>query len=207
MTLLLSELHDAIRAETDHDSDTQVTNAQLTERANIDYQNLRRKLIGVAPQIYAVEDDSQTLVTGDSALDMPADFERLVRLEKQVGSSDMWIPVEVSTELDPHYGCLAVREEDGVLKLAPTSLTAGTWRIVYVPKPDGLVDDDQDIILPDGLEDILIQQGAAFVRRRMDEDPSPHLQQADMVWKEQRSALRRRYGRHAQPGLRLVRRW
>lgn len=203
--MLLSELRDAARAETDHDSDTQVTDAQLTKRINTDYQNLRRKLIQVAASLYSVEDDAQTLAAGDGDLEMPFDFERLVRLEKQVG--DNWFPVEVSDELNPHYGCINVREEDGVLKLAPTSLTAGTWRIVYVPKPDGLVDDDQDVILPEGLEDILIQQAAAFIRRRHDEDPMPHTQQADTVWREQKSALRRRYGRHAQPGLRYVRRW
>lgn len=203
--MTLDEIRTAIRAETDHDADTQVTDAQLAAHIDTDYQNLRRKLVQVAPSLYSTEDESQVLVTGESELDMPLDFERLVRLEKQVGEA--WMPVEISDELTPHYGTLNVREEDGVLRLAPVSQAAGTWRIIYVAKPDGLTDDDQDVILPEGLEDILIQQGAAFVRRRHDEDPSLHMQLADTVWREQKSALRRRYGKHAVPGVRRVRGW
>jgi len=203
--MTLEELRIAIRAETDHDGDTQVTDAQLNERINTDYQNLRRKLLQVAPSLYATEDEEQTLASGESTLAMPLGFERLVRLEKKVNG--FWLPVEVSDELTPHYGALNVREEDGVLKLAPAASAAGTWRIVYVPKPDGLVDDEDEAEIPEGLEDILVQLGAAFVRRRLEEDPMPHLMMAKEVWNEQRSALRRRYGRHAVPAMRHVRRW
>ncbi len=203
--MTLEELRTTIRAETDHDSDTQVTDDQLDERINLDYQNLRRKLAQVAPQLYSTQDEEQTLASGESELDMPLDFERLVRLEKQVGEA--WLAVEVSDELTPHVGGLTVREEDSVLRLAPVSQAAGTWRIIYIAKPDGLADDDQDVILPDGLEDILVHQAAAFVCRRHNEDPTPYMQQADLVWREQKSALRRRYGEHSQPGLRRVRGW
>lgn len=201
----LSEARTNIRSETDHDSDTQVTDDQLDEQINQDYFKLRRRISQLVPSLYTETDEEQTLSGTDDTLDMPADFERLVRLERQYGSD--WYPVEISDELTPHLGILNAREEADGIKLAPVSLAPGTYRLIYVMEPQGLDGDTDDIDVPGGCEDIIVQWGAAFVRRRHDEDPSAHMTMADQIWREQKKALLRRYGKHAAPGLRQVRRW
>ena len=204
------ECRTAVKTATDHDgaSDTQVTTAQLNTWIDIEHKLLRRLLAQVAPQLYTAADNSQTISSGTESLTMPSDFERLIRLEIQVG--DRWLPIEVSDELSPHIGTLAVREEGGTLKVAPGALTAGTYRIIYVQKPTTLSADSGAggvLLVPDGCEDIIVEKVAARVRERLDEDPTPHLNRAAATWKEQKSALRRRYGKAPQPGMRTTRRW
>ena len=203
--MTLGEARTAIRAETSHDSDTQVTDAQLDERINTDHSNVRRKIAMVAPQIYTETDHEQTLAAGEDTLEMPLDYERLIRVERQYGTE--WYDIEASDELGPHRMPLNVREEANGLKVAPLSQAAGVYRIIYVMEPEGLVDDGDELDVPSGFEDIIVQLGCAFVRRRHEESQSAHLEIADRVWKEQKPLLRKRYGRHAVPGMRQVRRW
>ncbi len=206
--MIVSVARTAIRASTDHDSDTQVTDAQLTAWLDLEYKNLRRVLAQIAPSLYATADSSQVIAAGSTTLALPTNYERLVRLEQQFGSN--WFPVLISDELTPHYGELNAREEGAAFQLSPVSLAPGTYRFIYVALPATLVnvtDDSTALAVPSGCEDVILERVAARVRERFDEDPSAHLARADRVWREQKSALRRRYGKHAVPGLRPVRRW
>lgn len=197
-----------IRANTDHEgaSDTQVTDTQLDTWLDIEHKLLCREVAFIAPSLYTQLDDEQELDAGDGALEFPDDFERLVRLERQAGAS--WYPIDISDSLSPHTGSgLTVREEEEGLQVSPAESCAGTYRIVYLRRPLTLDDDDEEFDLPPGCEDILCERVCARARIKLDEDPTPHQSRADSAWVKQKQALRRRYGRGAEPGMRLTRRW
>ena len=205
-----TEARTAIRAATDHDADTQVTDAQLNVWIDIFHQLLRRELNLIAPQLYTATAASETIAAGTTALTMPSDYGTLVRVEVQSGSD--WYPVPLSDELNVHTGELQVREEGNVLTLAPSSRTAGTYRIVYVKEPATLSAESGTggvLLVPKGCEYIITEAVAACVRNRDNDDPSFHLNNglSGQIWKTQKSALRRRYGKGAAPGLRLTRNW
>lgn len=200
-----SQARVAIRASTDHDDDTQVTDAQLDVWLEQEHKAFRRQLAMVAPTLYATTDDEQELESDDELLTKPVNFEQLIRIEKKYGTE--WYPVEASDDLSPHIGGLTFREEGDFFKLAPAALVAGTYRIVHSFAPDDLDDDSDTLEVPPGCEDIILERVCARVRERLDSDPTPHLQRAKRLWDEQRPIIRRRHGKHAKPGLRLVRRW
>lgn len=207
--MTLDEARTAIRALTDHDgeNDDQVTDDQLDIWINLEHAMIRRRLAHIAPSLYEATDDEQTLDSDDEGLlDLPADFDSLVRVEQQIGSD--WYPISVADGLQPHVSPLNVREEYDGLRLAPVSLAIGTFRIVYKQAAAiELADDADDLEVPDGFEDIIIEKCAARVRTKDADDPSPHFIRAQEVWNELKGPLRRRYGNHSVPGLRIVRGW
>jgi hypothetical protein len=206
-----SEARTAIKAATDHDgaSDTQVTTTQLDTWIDLEHKLLRRQLSLIVPTLYTSVDEEQTLTStdeDDDVLSVPSDFERLVRVERQVGTA--WHPVPVSDELSPHVGSnITVREEGEELRISPLTSAPGVYRIVYVAIPATMDDDADTLDVPAGCEDIILEKVAARVRIRLDQDPSPHSARAAETWLEQKKALRRRYGKMAVPGLRMTRRW
>jgi hypothetical protein len=205
-----AEARTAIRAVTDHDADTQVTDAQLNVWIDIFHQLVRRELNLIVPQLYTATGTSQTLTGATESMTMPSDYGGLVRVEQQVGSD--WFPIEIADELNPHIGVLSVREEGGVLKLAPMSLAVGTFRIVYLQEPATLSAESGTggvLLVPKGVELVICEAVAAMVRNRDNDDPGFNLSQGPTgaIWKMQKTALRRRYGKAATPGLRLTRHW
>jgi hypothetical protein len=208
--VIRSEARTLIRANTDHEgvADTQVTTTQLDTWIDIEHKLLCREIALIAPALFTTTDAEQTFDAADEddVLTIPDDFERLVRVEKQAGT--VWYPVPVSDELSPHAGSsLTVREEEDEFILSPLSVITGTYRIVYVRAPATLDSDADSLEVPGGCEDIICERVSARVRTKLDEDPSIHLANADRVWRSQKQALRRRYGKSPQPGIRLQRRW
>lgn len=205
-----SDARTLIRANTDHEgvADTQVTDAQLNAWLDIEHKLLCREVALIAPTLFTAQDEEQELDTGDDEgiLTIPDDFERLVRVEKQQGP--IWYPIIISDELTPHTGSvLTVREEEGEFRLSPVTMVPGVYRIVYVRTPITLDGDSDEFDLPGGCEDIVCERVCARVRVKLDEDPTIHASNADRVWRAQKQALRRRYGKGAVPGIRLTRRW
>lgn len=207
--MTLAEARTAIRTATETDATDEtaspVTGDMLDDWINRDYKNFRRTLSHAVPELYTATSATQTLTSSDDAFDKPADYERLVRMERQYGTK--WHPIEVFDGLTVETDLLSVREEGDDLLVGPPSRAAGTYRIVYVTAPDDLNDDADELDVPAGCEDIVVELVAARVRERRRQDPILHLQRAERTWQEQRKLLRRRYGAHSQPGLRITRGW
>jgi hypothetical protein len=204
------EARTLIRANTDHEgsADTQITTTQLNAWIDIENKLLAREVALVAPSLYTLADEEQELVASDDdeSLLIPDDFEHLVRVEKQAGS--IWYPLEISDELNVHTGSrLTAREEEGVITLSPQAMCTGTYRIIYVRTPLTLDNDVENLDVPAGCEDIVCERVCARVRTKLDEDPSVHIANAERVWGVQKKALRRRYGKSPQTGLRKVKFW
>lgn len=205
-----AEARTAIRASTDHDSDTQVTDAQLNVWIDIFHQLVRREINLIVPQLYSAVASEQTLTGSTESMTMPSDYGGLVRVEQQIGSD--WYQVPIADELNPHISTLSVREEANTLKLAPKALAVGVFRVIYLVEPATLSADSGTggvLLVPKGIELVICEAVSAFVRNRDNDDPSFSLSHGPVgaLWKMQKTALRRRYGKAATPGLRLTRHW
>ena len=167
----------AVRSATAHDSDTQVTDAQITAELDREYRRVRRWLSSFAPSLYQAE-ASFVVAAGASTIAKPVDFDRVLTLEREMGQG-VYVPLAMRPQLHAHSG----RQID----------CAGTYRLTYVQRP---VDGYTAFDIPDGAEDILIQLVAAWARVRHDEDPSYHMQRAEQLKSELRPVLKMRYGAH-----------
>jgi hypothetical protein len=199
-----------IRANTAHDSDTQVTDAQLREWIKAAYYRLRRKIADVAPDLYSKATATQVLSSSSTDFSMPADFARLIRFERQEGQD--FVALEVADELHPDLvasgrGYRAITSAGALLlRVYPTSAAPGTYRLVYVYLPDltgGA--GNYTFELPAGLEEIITEGVSARVRVRFNEDAAAHWTELDRLWTEQRTSVRRMYGNHGQSGFRWSR--
>ncbi len=202
-----AECRTAIRALTYHDSDTQITDAQLNTSIDLKHKQLRRRLSVVAPSLYTATHTQETITGTDDTLTLPTYFDRLVRLERLYGSQ--WLPVPVSDHLNAHIGSLAMREEGTDIKVDPVGLAPGTYRIVYIVKPVTISTDADaatgTLLVPDGMEEIVVLEVAGdLVRPRSNEEGAAHLAAAERIWRQSIPALRQRYGQHPVPGLRVV---
>jgi hypothetical protein len=205
--MLRSQVETMVRADTGHEFDTQFTQQQLYDWLLAEYSVFRREVAAIAPTFYAKLSATQVLTLADPDFDLPLDYESLIRFERLTGVS--YVPVDVADELAPEMELLAFREEAGVFRLAPTADAAGTYRMCYVPTP--VVAADYTIVVPPGCELVIVERLNARVRRKFNEDPTPHLQAAKLLWHGepggqpgQKTYVRRRYGKHALPGFRGV---
>lgn len=184
--------------------DTQCPSSAITSRLDTEYRRLRRRLIGEFPSIYEATSSNIVLTGTDDELDKPSGCDTVLLVEKLIdGSSGTWTPLSVVSTLNRNETmALSYFEQGSVLKVRPTSATAGTYRISYVAMPvDGYTTYD----LPDGLDDMLVELVAAWARVRHEEDPTPHRQEAARIWNEQYMPLWNRYGAHGQSGLQITR--
>ena len=184
------------------------TTAELNVWIDLEHKNFRRELADAVPSLYESTTAEQTLTTADDVFELPADFETLVRFERKYGTT--WQPVEVADGLMPQLGDLSFLETGATLKVGPNVLAPGTYRAVYIAQPATLSAESGTggvLLVPAGCEDVILERVAARCRIKLEEDPSPHTGRAAAVWREQKRALRKRYGRHPVPGLRVVRGW
>lgn len=182
------------------------TDTELNTWIDIEHKLLLRKIGEAAPSTMTLVTTPTTLAAGTDQVSLPADFETLIRFERQVGTR--WEPVDRSDDLSPHLGYRTFREEGfGTIVVSPIELAPGTYRAVYTWLPSTLTADANLLQVSPGFEDVIIERVAARCRVKLEEDPTPHLQRAEKVWTEQIRALKKRYGRHPDPGLRQVRRW
>ena len=132
----------------------------------------------------------------------PADFESLRLLERLTGNGQ-WMPVASSSSLNRRESLnISFYEQGRFLMLSPDSEAPGQYRLTYESKvPDGYTYYD----LPDGFEQIIIEETSAFVRQRHEEDPTYHKREAQRIWDDQYMSLWNRYGSHGRSGLNITR--
>ena len=193
------------RPLTDHDSDTQVTDAQLVALVSPRYLALRRKLGRAVPSLYR---STVTWTAAAATQDVTAaplsltDYDRVYRMRFQTGTSPAgYWPMGVANPLNPEaisggYD-FAFLERGTILELYPSAQAIGTgFELSYITKGVKLTAPGDTIVLPDGADYILAQLLAADIRVRFEEDPTPHLNIATAEWQELRWQLIQRYGVH-----------
>lgn len=180
------------------DGDEQCPAAAIDRRIDTVFRRLRRRLAFEFPSLYEAVSTAQTIT--DDEVDKPDNFEALRVLEKQDGSS--WVPLGVLPSLNREDSLdLAFYELGSVFKITPTADAPGTYRMFYTTAPAaGYTTMD----LPLGLEDIVIEETAAWACSRHNEDPSFHQAEARRIWDEQYMPLWNRYGSHSASGMNLA---
>lgn len=195
------------RVATDHDTDTQVTDAQLLVLLAPLWQKLRRKL-GQRISTLFTRVTTFTISSG-STQDVTAaplsltDFERVRRLRKQVSNTTpaSYIPIGVSDFIDPEMvpwnQDIVFLERGTTLEFFPAALIPGsTFELAYITLAAAITATSSPIDAPAGIEEILGELLAAKIRVRFEEDPGSHLAAADTALTEYLWDLGKRYGVH-----------
>lgn len=192
-----SEVETNVRALTNHDSDTQVTTAQLLLWCNLEYTRLRRILGDEVPGLY-LGTELFTITSGNTRVIAATDFSKVYRLESSYAPSTQYRPLDVASRQDPEGStALSFLENGGTLEIYPSPSAVGSYRLTYVKKPVALVNPGDTVALPDELVDVLAQRLAARVKLRLpDTSHAPHLDWAEAAMREALSFLKRRYGSH-----------
>jgi hypothetical protein len=220
MNLLAAETE--VRARTNQDllgtdGDLQpVKSSTIRGWINLKYISLRRRLAQVAPTLFSRMEEF-TLTTGNSIKDLTDfdGFERIRRLERKVGTR--WVRCDPADPVEPDgddimrakYGGSGhtFLERGTNLEIYPVATAAGTYRLTFIIVVDELsaipsdINDEAELVLPPGFENVVIEEVCALVRIRFDDDPSPHLAAAATLEEKFIPPLRRRYGVGNSPGL------
>jgi hypothetical protein len=175
VSVAASAVVSAIRALTDQDIGTKVTDLQLFAWIDREQQFLRRHIAEMS-NLYDANFD--VTLTGVSAtIDMAAvvaDFSKLKAvLFKLSGTRYAAIP-----HMAQEYG-----DNTNV------AATAGDYRVKYTTRA-GTVDDGADtLLLPAGATSIIEERVAAKVRNRFEEEVAFHLGEAQMLWERLRDEI------------------
>lgn len=196
-----------VQNATDQGSSSQVPSTAYRRWIDQEYQALRRMLGHLVPSLYTAR-VSFTISTGNSWTIAPATWGKLYRLDRDYGPGN-YVPLAAADPLDPELiprGYMqAVLERGGVLDVYPEATATGNYRATYTTQPARLVtggaDDAINIDVPAEFERVLIERVAALVRRRLEEDPTPHERAAEAAMREAKWYLRTRYGVMHEPGM------
>jgi hypothetical protein len=208
------------RAATDHDSDTQVTDAGLIVLLGPVWQRIRRRLVQRVPTLYTKVAATFTVSSGNTQDVTGAplsltDYDRVRRIRRLVNSTTPtnYVPIGVADAIDPERvpvdQDVVFLERGTVLEFYPASIIPTmTFELSYLTKAATLtgggspVGASDAIDAPEGIQEILGEELAAKIRPRFEEDPTPHLRAAEAALGEYLWDLQRRYGVHPD-GMRM----
>lgn len=193
----LADLRAAVRAETDNDEDTQITDAQLNTWFWVEYGKVRRRLSARFPELFTVTSDDIVVLSGQSRITKPLNLERLIRIERCY--EDRWEAVPHANKVNPHLDTyLGYREHDDYFWLTPADSAPGTYRLIFVTEPETCFPAGD---IPRGFEDVIIQKVVAKAQIRIGGDPSPHITEADTTFRQLAKALTPRKSNAPEPGF------
>lgn len=185
----------AVRASTQHDSDTQFTDAQLLVRLGLEYQRLRRWLCTYAPAL-CKSTSIITIAAGASTIAKSSltNFERLWSAERESGTNYYLLSVAGASLPATSYSALTIEEFPSYFQVRPDLSAPGNYRMIWLAGVSGTVIGATTFDVPGGLEQVLIERAAAWARQRHNDAYTYHLNTAEMLLKEQRPLLQQRYG-------------
>lgn len=192
---LASAIVTNIRALTDHDTDTQVTDPQLFAWISTEYFAIRRTLNRVVPTLY-VNTVSFTISSGNTYTIVATDFESIRRLQRLAGDSTYYA-VKQASPLDPELArSIAFLKRGSVLEFYPSQAATGSYKLTYMTKPTQITAGGDTVDVPEGVDEVIAQKVSAKVRTRLNDSPTVHMEAADALWKEAKRQLQRDYGIH-----------
>lgn len=209
--MLVSTAITNIKTATSHDSDSQVSGDQYLAMLQLEQDRVRAKLSAAVKNLYTTT-AAFTLTSVQDTIAKPAAFLSLVRLEKLEGANYYAVDPGDGLDTSGMTNGLSFREEAANFILSPVGTAAGTYRLTYVTKGATLTSTlttvpgaDSSLDVPPECEDLVCERVCIRVRERCYEDPSSHVKRADDLWKEVLPVVKKRYGKHPEPGLRRVR--
>jgi hypothetical protein len=203
------------RAASDHDSDTQITDAGCVTLLDPLWQRMRRKLAQRVPTLYTKVAATFTVASGNtqdvtgSPLSL-TDFDRVRRIRRLISSTapTSYVPIGVADAIDPERippeEDVVFLERGTVLEFYPAAIIPTmTFELAYLTAAPALTTTSSVLDAPAGIEGVLGEELAAKIRTRFEDDPSAHLQAAAAALDEYLWDLTRRYGVHPE-GLRVT---
>lgn len=201
--LTVAQAITAIRTSSNHDDDDQTDTAQITAKLDLLYKQLLRRLKAFVPNLFESVTTPTIASSASPQFAKPANTESVQKVERLI-SGTQYDAIEAGDPLNyRNTSVLNWYEQAGNIIISPAELAVGGYRVTALL---GVVAGYTSLTLvPEGMEDILIEQCAAFVRQRHDESPAVHMEEATRIWKEQIPPLIRRHGAHPRPGLSRLR--
>lgn len=179
---------------------------QLVPLVQLEVEELRAQIADLAPHLFEATTSPFVITSAAPTVNKPADFKRVIRVERATDVAGRYAPVTPTDGLVPDLDWLNWEERQSTLEFRPGEINAGTYRLVYETTV-GTLSAVSTIPLPvGGFEMIIVQRLAAHIRTRLKEDPAPHLTIATDSWNRLRGTLKRRTGEHPKPGLKRDRR-
>jgi len=218
-----TELETAVRTATLHDTDTQVTSAQIQVQLGLEYARLIRWLGDVAPDMVTDYDDV-TVAAGafkimKSSLiptRVDAQYDKVVSIQRK--ESNVWTSINAASEAEDDWNMeyISFIERGDHFYLRPEANAPGAYRVtcLWGVSFDATVDPANSgtarkYYLIDGTQQALIHRVAAFVaHRHCDLDQVEyHRKVAEESLKEAKQFLRNRTGATPVMGLSRRRAW
>jgi hypothetical protein len=191
----------SIRTATDQDETTgPISDTQLTAWVNEVYPALFRELADLIPDFFTTITADFTLAAGVSTvttttLGINTTLGKPRVLERKSGSGTAYMPLNYIRAYNAGWPArLGWRFLGGTtFHLLPPGSAPGTYRLQYLRKALTLAGTDA-IDLPDGGDRVLIEDVAALVRPRLQQDPAPHLAARKRAWDLLVASLRPQHG-------------
>lgn len=179
ITKSLTQLLAGVRAATDPDVTTPITDTQITDWLNEDIRELWAILAPFSRDWFTAVSANLTIAAGASTYNLASitDFLALRGVDRDAGTNNWQKLRPWRFPARSRIGSISYRVTQKTLRIEPRELAPGTYRVWYIPVPTDLPvgTPATTIDLPLGGDKYVIQGAAARVRARMEEDPSPHL--------------------------------
>lgn len=202
-----------VQATTAHENDTQVTTAQIYLVLGAEWLRLRRWLMGKFPMLCR-QQSSQTIADGGTGILKSAitNFDRIDLIERAEAGSSLYRTLRARPPgvSDARLDDIYFDETATSISIYPSSVAPGTYRVGYLARNSGIVAAGTDLNdlsaggIPLGLEWAMIHDVCAWVRQKLEEDPSYHEAKSRAILTEWIAANRNRNGQMPTPGMAFV---
>lgn len=201
MAITVANVIEYARIVTDHDSDTQVTDAQLIKVVNTVYQRVRRKLALHVPQLY--RKNASFTATGDTQDVTGAplsltDFGSIWRIRRLTVGGDyehVSVANEPSPDNIPTDQDYVYLMRGTVIEFFPTGFVSGqTFEIAYLSQPVAVTLTSDVLDVPEGFQECLGEYVASKIRLRFEEPYTAHVSEGNNALRELLWDLSKQYG-------------
>lgn len=192
-----STLITEVRAVTDHDTDTQVTDAQILSWMDPILQALQRQCADLAPDLFTAVSDDFAIAAGASSQDLASaplslgDVLGKIRSVERKQSATVYYAIpQYHVLVGTMAASLSWRQlGETTILFRPPLAAPGTYRVQYLLKCPPLALVSTAFSVPHGADSVIVERLAAKVRMRFEEDPTPHVNAANQAWKDLRAWL------------------
>lgn len=156
MATTLTQMRTRVRRRADFENNNFISDAELTGFINSSYQELYDLLVSSFEDYFVGDPTSFAVASGSSTYTLPADFYKLVGLDRLLSGNDYY-PLRPFNFMDRNnrrlvqrvrglYNKVSYRVLGSVIRFTPEDQAEGSYRIWYVPTLTLLSADSDEIL-------------------------------------------------------------